>query len=337
MWKRVQLAFWGLVALLLPVASAFIPSVVEGHEVYVLGPDQIQTGIATPPFSPIAVILGSLDQFAFWALAAIIVVVGVFFISISRCVEKALDPWLLKVKRYAPLAARVTGGLAFFMCAYHGALFGPELPLVAIFGAYAGAARVLLAVVGLLILAGVWVRAAAVIVAGLFVAGVTHYGWYMLTYTNYAGEIILLAIGAGTLLTKYRFLILRVAFGISLLYASLFAKFFHNYLALQVAATPLAGHLHTLAQNFGFEPHFLVVGAGIVEVVIALFFILGIEIRFTSIFLEFWLALSLLYFGEVVWPHLILIGIPIAFLLYGYDQYSLEGRFFKKGRREPVL
>jgi uncharacterized membrane protein YphA (DoxX/SURF4 family) len=326
----MQPAVWGLVAL-------FIPSIVEGHEVYVLGKDAIQVGLTTTPFSPVVVILGSLDQFAFWALIATLVVSAVFFISISRRVEKALDPWLEKLKRYAPLAARVTGGLAFFMCAYHGALFGPELPLTEVFGAYASAARVALAVVGLLILAGVWVRGAALIVAVLFLTAVSRYGSYMLTYTNYAGEIILLAIGAGTLLTRYRFLILRIAFGISLIFASLYAKFFHNYLALQVAATPLAGHLTTLADTFGFEPHFLVVGAGIVEIMIALFFILGIEIRFTALFLELWLVLSLLYFGEIVWPHIILIGIPIAFILYGYDQYSLEGRFFKKGKREPVL
>lgn len=330
MWKRAHTGFLGLIALSAPVAAS-------AHEVYVLTPEQIQAGLATPPFSPIAVIMGSLELFAFWALVGILLVSGIFLLSIWRKAEKMLDPWLRKIKRYAPLAARVTGGLAFVMCAYHGALFGPELPLEVVFGSYASVAQVALALIGLMILAGVWVRAAAIAAGVLFLTAVTQYGAYMLTYTNYAGEIILLTVGVGTLLTKYRFLILRVAFGISLLYASFYAKFLHNDLALQVASTPLAGHLTTLAQTFGFEPHFLVVGAGIVEIVIALFFILGIEIRFTALFLELWLVLSLLYFGEIVWPHIILIGIPISFILYGYDQYSLEGRFFKKGRREPVL
>jgi hypothetical protein len=65
--------------------------------------------------------------------------------------------------------------------------------------------------------------------------------------------------------------------------------------------------------------------------------IFGIEIRFTSLFLEIWLALSLWYFGETVWPHLILIGIPIAFIFYGYDKYSLEGMVFKDPKRQPML
>jgi uncharacterized membrane protein YphA (DoxX/SURF4 family) len=133
------------------------------------------------------------------------------------------------------------------------------------------------------------------------------------------------------------FPILRVTFGIALIYASAYAKILHNNLALQVASLPLAGHPYSLAHYFGFEPQFLVLGAAIIELVIGLFFVLGIEIRFTSLFLLFWLSLSLWYFGETVWPHIILIGIPLAFILHGYDKYSVEGRLFKKRLREPVF
>jgi len=177
----------------------------------------------------------------------------------------------------------------------------------------------------------------------------------MFTYLNYLGEIILLLIlgshriGVHTKkhdaretnhflqrlkerFAPYAFLTLRIAFGTSLIYASLYAKVFHNQLALAVAdAYP------SLVHFFGLEPHFLVLGAAIIEILIGTFFILGIEIRFTALFLLFWLSLSLWYFGEVVWPHIILIGIPIAFICYGYDAYSLEGRIFKRNGREPVL
>jgi len=30
-------------------------------------------------------------------------------------------------------------------------------------------------------------------------------------------------------------------------------------------------------------------------------------------------------------------GLPLAFIMHGYDKYSIEGYFFKCGRREPVL
>ena len=78
-------------------------------------------------------------------------------------------------------------------------------------------------------------------------------------------------------------------------------------------------------------------GFTLIEMVIGLFFVLGIEIRFTSLFLLFWLSLSLVFFGETVWPHIVLIGIPLAFIFHGYDRYSVEGRFFKKAGREPIF
>jgi uncharacterized membrane protein YphA (DoxX/SURF4 family) len=153
----------------------------------------------------------------------------------------------------------------------------------------------------------------------------------MLTYANYLGEIILLLTVGFKKIKPYGFLILRVLFGTALIYTSFYAKILYSNLALMtVTKYNLTNYLH-------FEPHFLVLGAACVEILIGLFFILGIEIRATAIFLLFWLTLSLMFFGEVVWPHIILIGIPIAFFFYGYDKYSIEGYFFKKGDAEPVL
>jgi uncharacterized membrane protein YphA (DoxX/SURF4 family) len=126
-------------------------------------------------------------------------------------------------------------------------------------------------------------------------------------------------------------MILRILFGTALIYASAYAKIIYNNLALFTVEKYHLDHI------LGFEPHFLVLGAAIVEVLIGLFFILGIELRFTALFFLFWLTLSLIFFGEVVWPHLMLIGIPIAYICYGYDQYSLEGWLFRKKKYAPVL
>ncbi len=198
---------------------------------------------------------------------------------------------------------------------------------------------------------GLYVRLAALVALVLYVIAIRNHGWYMLTYVNYLGEIIVLLIlgshnfSLDTLMaTKKKvvnkvqaylaprsFMILRVLFGVALIYASAYAKIIHNNLALFTVEQ------YHLDKILGFEPHFLVLGAAIVELAIGLFFILGIEIRFTAFFLLFWLTLSLIFFGEVVWPHLILIGIPIAYIFYGYDRYSLEGWLFRKKKYEPVL
>ncbi len=337
-----------------------LPVIVSAHEVYVLSGNSVVADINKPPFDMIAVTLQNMHQFLFWGFIAAVVVVGIFLISIIRPLERKLDPMLIRFKPYAPAVARITVGAGFIAASYFQAAFGPELPLAASFGSFAPLVSLMLAVIGTLLIIGFWARGAAV--AALLLFGISAYlhGWYLLTYTNYLGEIIvLLLIGSHRLsvhsvmgwderfhryfhffsdrLKHLAFPILRICFGVSLLYASLYAKVLHNNLALQVASLPLAGHQYPLAHYFGFEPHFLVLGAAIIEIIAGMFFVLGIEIRFTSLFLLFWLSLSLWYFGESVWPHIILIGIPVAFIMHGYDKYSLEGRFFKKGNREPVF
>jgi uncharacterized membrane protein YphA (DoxX/SURF4 family) len=345
---------------LFSLPALLLPLIASAHEVYVLTPGEISTGVATQPFDMFAVALQDVSQFTFWAFIAALTVFIVFFVSIIRPLERALDPVFARMRPYAPAVARATVGIGFICASYFQASFGPELPLAASYGPYAALVAVTLAVVGTLIVIGFWARAAALVALALYAVSTYLHGWYMLTYINYLGEfIVLLILGShrasvhsmmgwreplhrafrrlAEKLKPLAFPILRVCFGISLLYASAYAKIFHNDLALQVASLPLAGHQYGLAHYLGFEPHFLVLGAAIIEIVIGLFFVLGIEIRFTSLFLLFWLSLSLYYFGEVVWPHIILIGIPIAFIMHGYDKYSLEGWLFKRGQREPIL
>lgn len=338
-----------------PLVAFFAPALALAHEVYVLTPDTTTRALATPHWSELAVIARNLGEFTFWAFIAGLIIFVVFFVSIIRPLERWLDPFLARLTPYAPAVSRITVGLAFLAAAHYGALFGPELPLSGTFAGYETSVEGALVVIGLMIVFGFYTRIAALAALAFFGAEIAAHGWYLLTYANYFGELVLLLIlGAHKLafhhqgyderrapdwllawkrkFTPYAFLILRVGFGVSLLFASLYAKIFYNNLALSVAyAYP------PLVRFFGFEPHFLVLGAALIEILIALFFILGVEIRFTSLFLLFWLSLSLWYFGEVVWPHIILIGIPVAFIFYGYDAYSLEGWYFKRGAREPVL
>lgn len=331
------------------------PLVASAHEVYVLPHDTVATAMATPRFSELAVIYANMGQFIFWACITATIILVIFATSISHKIEKWGDPFLARLPRYAPVISRVTIGISFIAAAYYQALFGPELPFTTAFFGHESFITALLIVIGGMITLGWYARIAAFIGLCLFGIEILQNGVYMLTYSNYLGELVLLMIlGAHHLgfhtrhhdavrfpkwlldlkmkLVPFSFLILRVAFGVGLLYSSLYAKIIHNNLALNVAyANP------SLIHFFGFEPHFLVLGAALVEILIALFFILGIEIRFTSLFLLFWLSLSLWYFGEAVWPHIVLFGIPIAFICYGYDKYSLEGFLFKRNGREPVL
>jgi uncharacterized membrane protein YphA (DoxX/SURF4 family) len=344
-----------VLAFLLVLLSFFVFShTVSAHEVYVLTPTQIDAAMNTSSFDMMDTMKDNPHEFMLWSFVGITVIALVFLISIFRVLEKWLHPFFVRARRYAPFVARVTIGISFLFAAYFESNYGPELPLAATYGALAPVAVALLYIVGISIILGYYVRIAASVALLMYVIAVWYEGSYMLMYINYLGEIIvLLVLGSHNLsldayakrkktvfgkwkklrdyLAPKSFAILRVTFGISLIAASVYAKVIHNNLALE---TVMQYNLHTL---LGFEPHFLVLGSAIVEIVLGLFIILGLEIRFAALFFEFWLLQSLFFFGEAVWPHIILIGIPIALVMYGYDRTSLEGYFLKKKKYEPVL
>lgn len=326
----------------------------SAHEAYVLNSATIQYDVSHASPDPFSLIATNSMQFFLATMIGIILVVGVFLISISRRAETALEPVLMKAKRWAPFIARLTLGLSLIAAAYYHALFGPEIPFASLVGSHAGLLQIILYILGILIVVGLWVRESAFVALVIFILSVIVYKMYMLTYLNYLGEIIInMILGGGAwsldyyrhahtppsqwlrrmkeLFEPYAFPALRVLFGISALYASWYAKLFHSSLALDTVTQ------YHLTNYFHFSALFVVLGALIVEILIGIFFILGIEIRFTALFFLMFLTLSLFYFGEVVWPHLILLGVNLAFIFHGYDHYSLEGRYFKQRHREPVL
>lgn len=335
-------------------AAALTPLLTSAHEVYVLSPDTIPGLEAAPRVPFFSILFANLSDTIIWGGIVAFLIVSVFLISISATLENRFDKYLVKLKHFAPFIARVTAGIAFMSCAYHGALFGPELPLEGMYGEFSGVIAGLLYVLGTLMVIGVYSRFAGLVGLMLFAVGLWYHGIYMSTYLNYFAEMIVLVLVGGHKLSvdknkknwlpistifdqlanrygELAFLFLRIGFGVSLIYSSVYAKIIHNQLAIAVVEQ------FNLVGVFGFNAEFIVFGAAIIEILLGLFIILGIEIRFNAIVLNVFLTLSLVYFGESVWPHIILIGIPIALFCYGYDKYSLEGYFFKKGNREPIF
>ncbi len=344
---------------LIPFAILATPFIAAAHEVYVLPKEMVERAMQTPPLPILQIIDSHTGEFFFWAFITGWAIFTILSISISKPVERMLLPILKPLKQYAPLAGRITLGVAIFASGYIGATFGPELSFMPEDGNTllfdADMIRYGLMVLGALITIGLFTRAAALLLGLLYIGLWTRYGTYMLTYTNYFGEIVMTLIVGNmsfavdryfhhlypnslhSLLSwfeRHAFLILRIAFGISLIFASVYAKFLHAQLALDTVT------MYSLTAYFPFDPPFIVLGAFAVEILLGLFFIFGIEVRFASLFLLFWLTLSLLYFREAVWPHLILAGAAIAIFMHGYDEYTLEWGFMrmrKHGAQEPVF
>jgi len=337
------------VTLMAPVAAS-------AHEVYVLSKETVSYAMQMPALPIWDIGMQDLGKLFFWAFITFWAVLTILAISVSKKLERFFDPLLHKLKRYAPLVARITLGLAMMASAVEAAAFGPELAFSGflspglIFPLQIG-----LFILGLLVFIGLFTRLASVALMLFYLWMWTHYGVYMLTYTNYFGEMIITLIAGNAVMASDRylhhlyphalhnmvrwieghaFLILRAAFGISLIFASFYAKFLHAELALQTVGQ------YGLTAYLPFDPPFLVLGAFAIELLLGCFFLFGIEIRFASIFLLFWLTLSLLYFQESVWPHIVLAGTAIAIFMRGYDKYTLEWglmRAMNKRAREPVL
>ncbi|HVU75578.1 MAG TPA: hypothetical protein VHD38_01935, partial [Candidatus Paceibacterota bacterium] len=332
---------------LLSVGSFFgvlaLPFLAFAHEVYVLDAATVRRAMAMQSPNPFDAIAGNEKTFLFWGFVTFVVFSTALAASVFRPFEKRLDPTLHRLKKYALPVARVTVGLCFLAFAYSGNLYGSELFLAQGFGAAAPYIQLLLGVLGVAATIGFATRAAGAGMLLIYAAAWGAYGSYMLTYTDFLGAAALITILGGglysidahigwepfkvlarvtTALRPFAFPVARICFGWGVLFASIYAKYLHSELAYQVVVQ------YDLTRFFPFDPLFVVLGALIIEFLAGSMVLFGVAIRWTLLFLAFWLTLSLMYFQELIWPHGILFGLAIALFLHGYDRYSLQGRFF---------
>jgi len=334
-----------------------LPIIASAHEVYVLTPQEIRTAVSTASPNPFAAISTNEQLFLIWGTVCAIAILIVLTFSISRLFERVFDRFLIPLKKYAPLLGRLTFGISLMASGYFGDFFGPELPVSGAINSpfLDHTLGYLLIIAGAFICLGLLTRFISFLGLILFAFTIYLYHSYMLMYVNYLGEMILfLILGGGmwsldssvtTLATiekkfsglrksleRYSFLFLRILFGTALISASFYAKFVHSNLALKTVTD------YHLTNYFHFTPLFLVLGAFIVEAIIGICFAIGFEIRFFALVFTFFLTLSILFFGEAVWPHIILFGVNFTLFAHGYDRYTVEMRFFQRRRRgEPVL
>ena len=288
----------------------FLPAIASAHEVYVLDEATIAAGMATASPNPFTAYMGNEYEFFFWGFVSFVVVSTVLFASVFRVFEKALDPALFYLKRWAHPLVRVTVGMCLVSFGIAGKLYGTEIDIGDIFGLWGIVMQGLLILGGAAVIAGIYVRTVVALSIVVYAYSASILGWYALTYTDHlGGYLLLLILGAGSwslenlwrkgplssslraLLQPYvplAFPVMRILFGFGIMFAAIYAKFIHSELALNVV------HQYNLTAYFPFDPLFIVLGALIIEFLAGLMMVLGIEIRWTGLFLIFWLTLSLL-------------------------------------------
>ena len=252
----------------------------------------------------------------------------------------------LFLERYARFGThfiRIAIAVAFFFSAASYTFLGPELHLDLV--PYAHLVQIALYAMSVMIFLGIFTELAAAMGLILYLVGWFVFGSYLLTYLNYFGELVVLllfgirAFSIDRLLfgrlrrfrtfEKHETTIVRVAYGLALMYAAVTVKLLHPELTVTVIHD---WHLTQFHWLFPSDPILVTFGAGVVEFIIGLFIAVGFELRLTVLVSLFYITLSLLYFRELVWPHLLLYGISFN-LLVQPERFTLDRILFKRRTR----
>jgi hypothetical protein len=336
-------AYLGVLVLVLLAAAGY------AHEVYVLDDATIRSGFGTRGINVFTALDNPQSATQFW-VGASLALIGFILLSylIHTKVSKATDEQIKKLRKYAHFVIRLGLGISFAWGAYHNSVFGPEIPLVSIPGGMLW--KPVLFTVGLMLIFGAFTRIAAFIALLAFITVTFDRTHYMVNYINYLGEITVLLLERGEILSidrwvrwkshlfhhkfpqwfekledlgeKYSFPIIRITFGIALIWAAMTVKILYPALSLDV--------LH----NFGLDtrealaPLFIVLAAGIIEIWLGIVLITGFLYRFHMLVLIFFIGYSVWFFGEDVWPHAILVGLGIGLFLHGTDKYCIEDKIY---------
>ncbi len=308
------------------------------HEAYVLPASEFNAGLSVFAQNPFAPLIDPTHWQTF-LLISVLVALAYFLVawwSTSKASD-ALDKLARKAAVVGPILIRLAVSAAFFYSALSNVILGPELQLDGL--SYAPLFRFLLFLTSLMILTGTLTELAALIGIAMFAVVTAHFGLYMFTYSNYLGElIVLLLFGSRTWsvdgfifkkrlwikkLKKYKDLevpIVRILYGIALTYAGYSIKFAHQQLTIDVY------NQYHLVDFFHASAGFIAAGAGLAEIMIGVFILVGFFVRWTVFISLVFITLSLIYFQEMLWPHLILYGISISLMINSRDRFTIDAK-----------
>lgn len=316
----------------------------RAHEAYVIPSENFWSELSSP------ISLHSFDALkdphnltiTLSVIAGVVVLLGANLWFRSTGAGQRFYAWLEGFAWDGPHVVRLTIALALFFSAASNSFLGPEVPL-SVFP-YPEFVRFVLFAMSALIALGFLTELAAIAGIVLFVWCATLVGPYLFSYVNYLGEFIVLLLFGMRVLSVDRYLfgplrrfkaferyetaIVRICYGFTLLYAAVTVKLLHPDITYTVV------HDWNLTQFywlFPSDPLLVTLGAGLVEAMIGIFIIIGFELRLTVLVSLFYITLSLLFFRELVWPHLLLYGISIS-LLVQPEIFTLDHLIFSRQR-----
>lgn len=310
------------------ITSVLLPSFASAHEAYVLDQKFFWNELSMPwSFESLNAFKNSDDVHMIIVITFSIItalIIAYFFRRLP--IGEKVNANFEKLSEYGPLFVRVTIAIAFFFSASGMSFLGPELHLEQM--PFAHLLQILLYAASICIALGFLTEIAGIVTFIIFCIGFHVFGLYLVTYLNYLGEILVLALFGmrkwsidGLLFgsqkrfihfQKYETTIIRIFYGAALSFAAITVKFLHPDLTLEVINHWNLTQFHWL---FPHDPLLVALGAGLSELAIGIFIIIGFELRLTVLISLFYITLSLLFFRELVWPHLMLYGISFNLLV----------------------
>lgn len=305
------------------------------HEVYVLSQDKIDSGMNDHGINIFSALNEPRNVVLFFVFAALIggIVAAAFFLRRAG-VFSGLGQRLDKSSAWALVIIRIAFGASLLFSVANGALYGPELPLASF--PFTTLLSGVMVVSGVALIVGFQIRLFAVLSTLVWLFAFLAEGVYILTYINYLGESLALILlparklSIDGLLSKspphfkheaYSLPIARILFALSLLYTAITIKFTTTVLTLDVVRD------FELTRFFPFDPLFIVLGAALIEVLVGLLFLIGFLQRFTSVIFLVVMILSVIFFKESVWPHILIIALGVGLFIHKSDKYTLDAKW----------
>ncbi len=345
LFKRSILAFLGILFSILYFSHT---TRIFAHEQYVLTKQQLQIGMADNSINVFSALNNSENfKISLFVGLGIFVTIIAYFCFQYSFLGKKLDKILSSLDPIGHVFLRVALGASLIMSAYFHSFLGPEIPVTVL--PLTTVLVPIMYVIGTLLLFGVFTRIVATVGLLILIATTFIYGEYIVTYLNYYGEYIALIVfgsyvlsidnkifGASSLVKKYKdieLLIIRVTYGISVMYPAITIKLLHPKVIVEIVNEYHLNQIHWL---FPQDSVLISLGTGLAQILVGAFIIVGFETRLASLVTFFLYFLSVIYFKEAVWPHYVLLALAIYLVLNNGGRHALDYFIGKRFNKDSV-
>ncbi len=345
MKQKIKLFF----ALVSAAIAALLPAFTFAHENYVLPQSQIYTGMHDWSINVFDALKNAENVRIALAVAlgSAIAIILYFFFQKSE-IGREFDAKIKKLEPFGHVLLRVALGASFIASAMTYSYLGPELHISTIPPGMI--LRPIVFALGVLMLIGLFDEIVGALALLTIISATLVYKDYMLTYFNYYGEFLALMFFGSHVLSLDRVIwgkkkisaklknleiaIIRVTYGISILYPAISIKLLHPKIIIDIINQYHINKFHWL---FPHDPLLIALGTGFAQVAVGICLIFGFETRLNT-FVTFTLMLmSVLFFREAVWPHYILLALALYLIINNGGDYSIDHYILNKFKKRKAV